>query len=49
MELLLLNRLQACKLQSSSLRVFKTPDITSLVDFLSTETDVNKLSTEYAL
>ena len=39
----LFSKLLACKLHPSSMRVFKTPEIASLVNFLSTETDAKRL------
>ena len=45
----LFSKLLACKLQPNSLCVFTTPGITSPVDFLSTETSANRLSTEQVL
>ena len=45
----LFSKLLACKLQPNSLCVFVTPGITSPVDFLSTETSANRLSTEQVL
>ena len=43
------SKLQACKLQSSSLHVFKTLQRTSPVDSLSTKTGADRLSTDKVL
>ena len=43
---LLIRNLQTCKMQLSDLRVFKTPGITSAVEFLSSEAGANGFSTE---
>ena len=42
----LIKNLQTCKVQFSALRVFKTPDSTSTVEFLSSEAGANGFSTE---
>ena len=42
----LIRSVQTYKLQLSALRVFKTPDITSTVEFLSSEAGANGFSTE---
>ena len=43
------SKLQACKLQPSTLRVFKAPVITSPIAFPSTETGMNRFSVERLL
>ena len=45
----LFSKLLDYKLHPSSIRVFKAPEINSLVDFLSTETAANRFSPEYVL
>ena len=41
-----LRNLQTCKMQLSTVGVFKIPEITSTVEFLSSETGANGFSTE---
>ena len=42
----LIRNIQTFKLQLSALRVFKTPEITSTVEFISSEAGANGFSTE---
>ena len=42
----LIRNILTCKLQLSALRVFKTPEITSTVEFLSSEAGANGFSSE---
>ena len=42
----LIRNMQTYKLMLSALRVFKTPEITSTAEFLSSEAGVNGFSTE---
>ena len=45
----LIRNIQTHKLQLSALRVFKTPEITSTVEFLSSEAGANGFSTDKLL
>ena len=44
-----IRHLQTCKLHVPALRVFKTPKVASMVEFLSSEADANGFSTEKLL
>ena len=42
----LIRNLQACKMQLSAVSVFKTPELTSTMEFFSSEAGANGFSTE---